>query len=54
MELRQLRYFAKVAELKNFSEAARQLNITQSNLSQQIRLLEGELGVELLIRTLIT
>ena len=50
MELRQLRYFAKVAELKNFSEAARQLNITQSNLSQQIRLLEGELGVELLIR----
>ena len=50
MELRQLRYFAKVAELKNFSEAARQLSITQSNLSQQIRLLEGELGVELLIR----
>ena len=50
MELRQLRYFAKVAELKNFSEAARQLNITQSNLSQQIRLLEGESGVELLIR----
>jgi len=50
MEIRQLRYFVKVAELKNFSEAARQLNITQSNLSQQIRLLEGELGVELLIR----
>lgn len=45
-----MRYFAKVAELKNFSEAARQLNITQSTLSQQIRQLETELDVELLIR----
>lgn len=50
MELRQLKYFAKVAELKSFSEASRQLNITQSTLSQQIKQLEGELGVELLIR----
>lgn len=50
MELRQLRYFVKVAELKNFSEAAVQLNVTQSTLSQQIRQLENELGVELLIR----
>lgn len=50
MELRQLRYFAKVAELKSFSEASRQLNVTQSTLSQQIRQLEGELGVELLLR----
>ncbi len=50
MELRQLRYFVKVAELKNFSEASRQLNVTQGTLSQQVRQLEGELGVELLIR----
>lgn len=50
MELRQLRYFVKVAELKSFSEASRQLNITQSTLSQQIRQLENELGVDLLIR----
>lgn len=50
MELRQLRYFAKVAELKNFSEASRQLNVTQSTISQQIRQLEDELGVELLVR----
>ncbi len=50
MELRQLRYFVKVAELSSFSEASRQLNITQSTLSQQIKQLEGELNVELLIR----
>lgn len=50
MELRQLKYFIKVAELQNFSEASRSLNITQSTLSQQIRQLEGELGVDLLVR----
>ncbi len=50
MELRQLRYFIKVAELKSFSEASREINITQSTISQQIRQLEGELGVELLVR----
>lgn len=50
MELRQLRYFSKVAELHSFSEASRQLNITQGTLSQQIKQLEGELGVELLVR----
>lgn len=50
MELRQLKYFVRVAELSSFSEASRQLNITQSTLSQQIRQLENELGVDLLIR----
>ncbi len=50
MELRQLKYFCKVAELANFSEAAKQLNISQSTLSQQIRTLENELNATLLIR----
>ena len=50
MELRQLKYFVKVAELCSFSEASRQLCITQSTLSQQVRQLEAELGVELLMR----
>lgn len=50
MELRQLKYFVKVAETLNFSEAARILCVTQSTLSQQIRQLEGELDTPLLIR----
>lgn len=50
MELRQLKYFVKVAELSSFSEASRQLNITQSTLSQQIKQLESEVGAELLVR----
>ena len=50
MEFRQLRYFVKVAELRSFSEASKALFISQSNLSQQIKQLEEELGVELLVR----
>lgn len=50
MELRQLRYFAKVAETLNFSDAARQLFITQSTLSHQIKQLELELNTQLFER----
>lgn len=50
MELRQLRYFTKVAETLNFSEASKELFITQSTLSQQISLLERELDQQLFQR----
>lgn len=51
MELRQLRYFVTVAETLNFTEAARQLFITQGTLSQQLRQLEFELGSDLFVRS---
>jgi DNA-binding transcriptional LysR family regulator len=51
MELRQLRYFASVARQGSFTRAADELHVAQSAVSQQVRRLEAELGVELFART---
>ncbi|MGH9716142.1 MAG: LysR family transcriptional regulator [Candidatus Acidiferrales bacterium] len=50
MELRQLRYFIAVAECLSFSKAAEELHITVPPLSRQIRQLEEEFDVQLLVR----
>lgn len=50
MDLKQLRYFVQVANLKSFSHAAAHLNVAQSALSRHMKLLESELGVNLLHR----
>lgn len=50
MLFRQMKYFISVVECNSFTEAAEQCYISQSAISQQIRSLEKELGVELIHR----
>jgi LysR family nitrogen assimilation transcriptional regulator len=50
MDLKQLEYFVRVAELGSFTRAAVELDVAQPALSRQVRLLEVELRQTLLLR----
>jgi LysR family transcriptional regulator, nitrogen assimilation regulatory protein len=50
MDLKQLEYFLKVAELGSFTKAANTLNVAQPALSRHVQQLESELGQPLLTR----
>ena len=51
MDFRQLRYALSVSKERSFTGAAKRLNISQSVVSEQVKLLEEEIGFELFHRT---
>lgn len=51
MDNKQLTYFLAIVEYENITKAAEKLHIAQPYLSQQLKLLEEELGVKLVDRT---
>ncbi|OZI27195.1 LysR family transcriptional regulator [Bordetella genomosp. 7] len=50
MDIRYLNHFLKVVQLGSMSEAARQLGLSPAAIAQQMRALEKELGMSLLVR----
>ena len=49
MDFRQLRYALSVSKERSFTKAAKRLNISQSAVSEQVKLLEVFVAVKLLI-----
>ena len=50
MNLQQLRYFHRIAALKNYTKASEELFVAQSSLSHSMAKLEKELGVPLFVK----
>ena len=50
MRIQQLHYIIKIVETGSMNEAAKQLFITQPSLSNAVRDLEREMGIDIFIR----
>jgi len=50
IELRELRIFSAISESQTLTEAAKKLGVTQSAVSQALKILEEHLGADLLVR----
>ena len=50
MDIKSIRTFVRVAELKSFTKAANEMNYVQSTVTMQIKQLEKELGYPLFDR----
>lgn len=51
LKLRQLEYAVAIADTRSFAKASAQVNVSQPTLSQQIKMLEAQLGVVLFERS---
>ena len=51
MNLHQCRYVEAVVRVGSFRQAAKELFVTQPNLSSSIKVLESQLGVQLFLRS---
>ncbi len=51
MNSRQLEYIVMVSEVMSFSEAAKQLYVSQPSLSQYVKKVEEEIGADIFVRT---
>lgn len=51
MEIKHLKAFLAIAEVKTFTAGAKLVNVTQAAVSMQIRQLEDEVGLQLFTRT---
>lgn len=51
MNLKQIKYAVSVAKYKSFSKAAKELYLSQPNISQNINSLENEIGYKIFHRT---
>ena len=50
MMLRQIQHFQTIVQENSFNEAAELMHISQSGISQSIKALESEIGVQLIVR----